>query len=60
VFTVLKKYIRKNTINNGVRLDGRTPMEIRPLYCEVDLVPQVHGTGLFWRGDTQVLASTTL
>ncbi len=60
VFTVLKKYIRKNTINDAVRLDGRSPLEIRPLYCEVDIVPQVHGTALFWRGDTQVLASTTL
>jgi polyribonucleotide nucleotidyltransferase len=60
VFTVLKAYIRKNTINDAVRLDGRTPMDIRPLYCEVDVVPQVHGSGLFWRGDTQVLASTTL
>lgn len=60
VFVVLKKYIRKNTIHDGVRLDGRDPETIRPLYCEVDVLPQVHGTGLFRRGDTQVLSTVTL
>ena len=34
--------------------------EIRPLYCEVDVVPRVHGSALFWRGGTQVLSTTTL
>jgi len=60
VFQAMKNNIRKHTIHDGVRLDERAVDQIRPLYCEVDLLPSVHGTALFRRGDTQVLATTTL
>jgi len=43
-----------------LRPDGRTPKEIRPIYCEVGLLPRVHGSGLFQRGQTQVLTACTL
>ena len=57
---IQKKVMRKRVIEEGVRLDGRKPDEIRPLSAEVGLVPRAHGTGLFQRGDTQVLNVTTL
>lgn len=60
VFNVIKYFIRNRTIDTGKRLDDRTEMDIRTLYCEVWNVPRVHGTGLFWRGDTQVMTTTTL
>jgi polyribonucleotide nucleotidyltransferase len=44
----------------GKRPDGRTPAEIRPIWCEVGLSPRAHGSGLFTRGETQVLSLTTL
>ena len=44
----------------GKRPDGRTPTEIRPIWCEVGLSPRAHGTGLFTRGETQVLSFATL
>ena len=43
-----------------MRIDGRKTDELRPLSSDVDLVPTAHGTGLFQRGDTQVLNITTL
>jgi polyribonucleotide nucleotidyltransferase len=55
-----KKYMRRRVIAEGVRLDGRTPTEIRPLSAEVGLIPRAHGSGLFQRGETQVLDVTTL
>lgn len=60
VFDVIKKFIRSRTIHDGKRIDDRAMDQIRPLYCEVDLLPRVHGTGLFRRGDTQVLSTVTL
>ena len=42
------------------RVDGRKIDEIRPLSCEIDLLPRVHGSALFTRGQTQVLSVTTL
>lgn len=60
VFTYVKNFIRSRTLDTGERLDNRKQDDIRPLYCEVDLLPQVHGSGLFWRGDTQVLNTVTL
>ena len=47
-------------IDQGVRLDGRGPKDIRPLSAEVGVVPRAHGSALFERGDTQVLNVTTL
>lgn len=60
VFNVIKHYIRDRVVHEGKRIDDRDMLTIRPLYCETGLLPRVHGSGLFWRGDTQVLASTTL
>jgi len=44
----------------GTRLDGRGPQEIRPLYCEVGVLPATHGSAIFQRGETQALVITTL
>lgn len=60
VFDVIKKFIRHRTIAEGIRIDNRTPEDIRPIYCEVDLLPRVHGSALFRRGDTQILSTVTL
>src|SRR5204862_1486749 len=55
-----KKYMRRRVIEDSVRLDGRRPDEIRHLSAEVGLIPRAHGSGLFQRGETQVLNVTTL
>jgi polyribonucleotide nucleotidyltransferase len=55
-----KKIMRERVLSEGVRLDGRGVEDIRPLYCEVGLVPRAHGSSLFQRGETQVLNVTTL
>lgn len=60
VFQVVKHYIRDRVMLEGKRLDDRGMKEIRPLYVEAGLLPRVHGSGLFWRGDTQVLSTVTL
>gem|GEM_PF-3161745 len=59
-FQVLKGWIRDRVINEGKRVDGRSLEQIRSIYCELDTAPRAHGTGLFWRGDTQVLSILTL
>lgn len=53
-------YVHRRGATEGVRLDGRKFDELRPLHAEVGLLARMHGTGLFMRGDTQVLAVTTL
>jgi polyribonucleotide nucleotidyltransferase len=55
-----KKIVRERILNNGKRPDGRTPTEIRPIWCEVGFSPRAHGSGLFTRGETQVLTLATL
>ena len=60
VFNAIKTFIRSRTIETGKRIDDRGILDIRPLYCETDNLPRVHGSGLFWRGDTQVLSTVTL
>jgi polyribonucleotide nucleotidyltransferase len=55
-----KKVVRSRIVNDGVRIDGRGPTDIRALSAEVGVVPTAHGTGLFQRGETQVLSVTTL
>ncbi|HEX6208282.1 MAG TPA: polyribonucleotide nucleotidyltransferase, partial [Actinomycetota bacterium] len=55
-----KEIMRKRVIEEGIRIDGRKPDEIRPISCAVDLVPRAHGSGLFERGETQVLNVATL
>ncbi len=54
------KIVRERILSMGKRPDGRTPTEIRPIWCEVGLSPRAHGTGLFTRGETQVLSFATL
>lgn len=55
-----KKLIRERIARDKVRIDGRGLTDIRRLAAEVDVVPRVHGSGLFERGDTQILGITTL
>jgi len=56
----LKAYVRNNILDNGVRPDGRDLKTIRPISCEVGLLPRTHGSALFTRGQTQVLSVVTL
>lgn len=56
----LQKYIVRQWLLEGKRVDGRGMDDIRPLNAEVDLIPRVHGSGMFTRGQTQVLTITTL
>lgn len=55
-----RELIRKMILEEGIRPDGRKPEEIRPISCEVGVIPRVHGSGLFTRGQTQVLSVVTL
>lgn len=57
---LLKAEVRNAILERGERVDGRTLTEIRPISMEVGLIPRVHGSGLFTRGQTQVLTITTL
>jgi len=52
--------VRKSILEKGVRTDGRKLDEIRPITCEVDVLPRAHGSALFTRGETQALAISTL
>jgi polyribonucleotide nucleotidyltransferase len=60
VRSLTKALVRKRIVEDGVRIDGRGPKDIRPLSSEVGVLPAVHGSGLFQRGETQVLNVTTL
>ena len=55
-----KAEVRSRILEQGMRPDGRKPTEIRPISAEVDLSPRAHGSGLFTRGETQVLTLATL
>jgi polyribonucleotide nucleotidyltransferase len=55
-----KKNLRELVLNTGRRIDGRATDEIRPITCEVSLLPRTHGSALFTRGETQALVMTTL
>ena len=55
-----KEIMRDRVLNDGVRLDGRGPDDIRPISIEVGVLPRTHGSALFTRGQTQALAVTTL
>lgn len=57
---ILKREVRAMILNEGIRPDLRRPDEIRPITCEVSVIPRVHGSGLFTRGQTQVLSIATL
>ncbi len=56
----LKQYVRNNILEKGLRPDGRGLTDIRPITCEVGLLPRTHGSGLFTRGQTQILSVVTL
>ena len=58
--SVIKEFVRNKVLSGGKRLDGRNPDEIRNISAEIDLLPTVHGSALFLRGETQVLNVTTL
>ncbi len=60
IMSKLEKRMRKEILEKGIRIDGRKPDEIRPLSSLVGVLPRTHGTGLFNRGETQVLTITTL
>lgn len=57
---VRKGVVRNRIIAEGFRVDGRRLDEVRPLYCEAGYLPNLHGSSLFSRGDTQVLCTVTL
>ena len=58
--SVTKKVVRSRIVEEGLRIDGRGVADIRPLQSEVQVIPTAHGSGLFQRGETQVLNVTTL
>lgn len=60
IYKITKETVRSKILNEGVRPDGRKTTEIRPIWCEVGVLPRVHGTGVFTRGQTQVLTTLTL
>ena len=55
-----KEIVREKIINKGIRPDGRTYEQIRPIWCEVGMLPRTHGSAVFTRGQTQVLTVATL
>ena len=57
---VVKKTVRGRILKEGKRADGRALDELRPITCDVGILPRTHGTGLFQRGETQVLSIVTL
>jgi len=57
---MVRNEIRGNILSKKQHIDGRGPTDIRPISCEVGLLPRTHGSGLFTRGQTQVLTITTL
>ncbi|MCI7412387.1 polyribonucleotide nucleotidyltransferase [Hornefia butyriciproducens] len=60
LFQITKECMRAMVLDEGVRVDNRKLDEIRPVWCETGLLPRVHGTGLFKRGQTQALSACTL
>ncbi len=60
LYAMKKEKVRAKILNDGIRPDGRTLTEIRPIWCESGILPRVHGSGVFTRGQTQVLTTATL
>jgi polyribonucleotide nucleotidyltransferase len=58
--SLTKKLVRQRVLRDKVRIDGRGLRDIRPLAAEVEVVPRVHGSAIFERGETQILGITTL
>ena len=60
LYKMTKEKVRAKILNKGIRPDGRKLTEIRPIWCDAGVLPRVHGTGVFTRGQTQVLTTLTL
>mgnify|MGYP005629751859 CR=1 FL=1 len=60
VSTLVKSIIRENILKNDKRIGGRSFAEIRPITCEIGVLPKAHGSAIFTRGETQALVATTL
>ncbi len=60
LYKIKKEKVRAHILEKGVRPDGRKLEEIRPIWCEVGVLPRVHGSAVFTRGETQVLSCLTL
>ncbi len=60
LYNIKKEKVRHKILYKGIRPDGRKTNEIRPIWCEVGLLPRVHGSAVFTRGETQVLTTCTL
>jgi polyribonucleotide nucleotidyltransferase len=61
IFTeLLEEFVRVSTLTTRIRMDGRRAEELRPIWCEVGLLPRVHGSAIFTRGETQSLGTVTL
>ena len=58
--SVTKKLVRQRVLRDKIRIDGRGVRDIRPITCEVEVMPRVHGSAIFERGETQILGVTTL
>ncbi len=59
-YYIQKEAVRKLVLKDGKRLDGRTPEGIRPIVCEVGILPRAHGSALFQRGETQAITLVTM
>ena len=57
---IIKEEVRKLIVHENIRPDNRRPDEIRPIWCDNGFIPRAHGSGLFTRGQTQVMTITTL
>ncbi len=60
IYYIVKGIVRAKIFNGGVRPDGRTLKEVRPIWCERSVLPRVHGSAVFTRGQTQALTTCTL
>ncbi len=60
LYALKKVKVRSKILNQGIRPDGRTLTEIRPIWCEHGILPRVHGSAIFTRGQTQALTTCTL
>ena len=60
LYKMTKEKVRAKILNQGIRPDGRKLTEIRPIWCEVGVLPRTHGSAIFTRGQTQVLTTLTL
>ena len=58
--SLTKKLVRQRVLRDKIRIDGRGLRDIRPLSAEVEVIPRVHGSAIFERGETQILGVTTL